>query len=136
MRQEFGASRVSNDRSIGGIEMDTCRAEKDESARRLAETRYEVDSGISEIFRIVADSEVEESADEPVKLLEVNHETIAAGIMPLHFGAIPERGIEFSSIIVDVTPEEFAKIRSHELKLPGGWNVGEPLPRPAGIDAE
>jgi hypothetical protein len=108
---------------------------KDESTRRLAETRYQVDSGITQIFRIHADAEAEARPDEPIKLLEVNRDTVAAGVMPLRFGAIPGRGIEFPSIIVDVTPDEFEKIKCRELMLPDGWSVGESVPRPAGIDA-
>ena len=37
--------------------------------------------------------------------------------MPLeHFGPAPASGIPFSSIIVEVTPSELEKIRSHELR--------------------
>ncbi len=33
--------------------------------------------------------------------------------------------------IVEVSPAEFEKIKTKELKLPKGWQVGEEIPRPA-----
>ena len=56
--------------------------------------------------------------------------TVESGVMPLHFGPAPASGIPYSSIIVEVTPSEFEKIRTHELRLPDGWEIGEELPRP------
>ncbi len=53
--------------------------------------------------------------------------------MPLHFGPVPAIGILYSSIIIEVTPNEFQKIQSHELKLPEGWEIGEELPRPSDL---
>ncbi len=50
--------------------------------------------------------------------------------MPLHFGPAPASGILFPSIIVEVTPEEFDRIKRNELKLPKGWTIGEELPKP------
>ena len=41
---------------------------REESARRLAETRYEGDSGTAQIFRIVAASESKERPDEFEKI--------------------------------------------------------------------
>jgi hypothetical protein len=103
---------------------------KDEEARRLADSHYEVEPGISQIYRVTTSEELEAMDEEPIKLLEVNEFTIPSGIMPLKFGPLPSRGIHFRSIIIEVTPEEFRKIRTRELTLPAGWSVGELLPRP------
>ena len=35
------------------------------------------------------------------------------------------------AVIVEVSPEEFAKIQTHELTLPKGWLLGEEMPKPA-----
>jgi hypothetical protein len=53
--------------------------------------------------------------------------------MPLHFGPAPASGIPYPSVIVEVTPDEFKKIQSHELKLPEGWEIGEELARPTDV---
>lgn len=69
---------------------------------------------------------------EPIKLLEVNENTVPAGVMPLHFGPAPAIGITFPSVIVEVTPDEYKKIQSQELKLPKGWDEREALAMPPG----
>lgn len=108
---------------------------KDEEARLLAEAHYRVEVGIRTIFRIIRAADVEARPNEPIKLLEVNEFTTPSGIMPLQFGPAPASGIHFPSVIVEVTPEEFEKIQSHEMPLPNGWSVGDPLPRPADAGA-
>src|SRR6185437_13774149 len=103
---------------------------KNEEARRLAEAHYGVEAGITQIYRITANAGAEVRPDEPIKLLEVNENTIPVGIMPLGFGPVPRHGIHHPSVIVEVTPEEFEKIRSRELELPGGWTVSDLVPKP------
>lgn len=105
---------------------------KTDVARRLAKAHYQVEAGITQIFRIVGRPEAELRPEEPIKLLEVNQFSIPSGVMPLYFDAAPARGIHFPSVIVEVTPEEFTKIRSQELKLPEGWTLGELFPKSDG----
>lgn len=104
-------------------------SDKDEEARHLAAAHYTVEPGITLIFRLLASATAERKPYEPIKLLEVNEYTIPVGIMPLGFGPAPAHGIHFPSVIVEVTPEEFAKIEADELSLPEGWTVGELLPK-------
>ncbi len=82
-----------------------------------------------QIYRIRGVADVELREDEPIKLLEVNENTVPAGIMPLRFGALPADGIVHSSIIIEVTPSEFERLQNRELVLPNGWKVEELLPR-------
>jgi len=105
--------------------------EKDQVALRLATAHYEIEPGITQIFRLNASAPAELQPDEPIKLLEVNEDTIAAGVMPLGFGPLPEYGINFPSVIVEVTPVEYEQIRQKALPLPLNWSVGELLPRPS-----
>lgn len=106
---------------------------RDDEARRLAAAHYHVETGIKQIFRILASAEVEPRTDEPIKLLEVNENTIPAGIVPLQFGPAPAMDFHFPSIIVEVTPDEFEQIHRQELPLPAGWTVGQLLPNPATV---
>lgn len=99
-------------------------------ARELARKHYEVEAGLTQVFLITDQARAEGVRSEPIKLLEVNANTVASGIMPLHFGPAPVSGIPYPSIIIEVTPDEFEKIQSNELKLPEGWKIGEELPRP------
>lgn len=109
---------------------------KSEAARSLAEKHFDVEIGMIKIFRLRARPETEASLAEPIKLLEVNAATVASGILPLSFAAMPARGLPFPMVIVEVTPEEFEMIERNELKLPHGWTIGEEIPRPAGSDGE
>jgi hypothetical protein len=104
---------------------------KEREAARLAEMHYEIESGVTEIFRVTGPGDAEAHPGEPVKLLEVNENTVAAGILPLGFGPAPELGLTSSTIIIEVTPDEFRRLREGDLALPHGWRIGEPIPRPA-----
>jgi hypothetical protein len=101
--------------------------DKAAAARILAERHYELEDGLTQIFRITDKAEVEAGRDEPIKLLMVNENTVESGVMPLHFGPVPAIGIPYPSILIEVTPNEVQKIQSHELKLPEGWEIGEEL---------
>ena len=104
--------------------------EKVEVAKELARKHYQIESGITQILHFSHRDDIEIIRTEPIKLLEVNQNTVASGVMPLYFGPAPASGIPFSSVIVEVTPDEYLKILSHEMKLPAGWDHGEEMPRP------
>ena len=103
---------------------------KDEEAMESARTHYQIEPGMTQIFRMTGSADVEFRPNEPIKLLEVNENTVPSGIMPIHFGPAPASGRNFPTIIVEVTPDEFQKIQDRRLELPHGWKVGEPIPRP------
>jgi hypothetical protein len=103
--------------------------DREEAAMRLAQRHYHLDPAITEI-RTITSGAISSGVPEPIKLLEVNANTIASGIMPLRFDAVPASGIPFSSVIIEVTPDEYEQIKRNELKLPDGWSLGAVLPRP------
>lgn len=113
-------------------------ADKDEEAKELARRHYTVEIGVKDIFVLrdtvnVAVEHVGEAAagnGEKIKLLEINENTIPSGVVPIQFGPAPASGIHFSSVIVEVTPEEFQKIQKRELSLPHGWEIGERVEDP------
>jgi hypothetical protein len=75
------------------------------------------------IFRIVGPDE--SHPREPIKLLEVNRNTIASGIVPLHFGPHAATGVCYPTVIVEITPEEFLELQRKRLALPDHWSLGE-----------
>ena len=98
---------------------------KDETARLLAEAHFRLDQGITRVFRIV---ESDESNNlRPVKLLEVNPMTTEAGISPVGMTADPARGVFHSSVIVEISPDEFDRLMRGELRLPHDWRLGNEL---------
>ena len=99
-------------------------------AARLAESHFQVDPAIDQIYHVLAPGR-EENEAEPIKLLEVNRDTSMSGIMPIFFGAHAASGIFYPSIIIEVRPEEYEQIASGQLELPHGWVLGEAFQRPA-----
>jgi hypothetical protein len=104
---------------------------QDQAAKELAEKHYQIETGVTQIFRIKKNTNHEANSVEPIILLEVNQNTVASGILPLYFGPIPAAGIPFPSVIVEITPDELCKIQNQELKLPDGWVLGDMIPKPA-----
>jgi hypothetical protein len=103
-------------------------ADRNEVAHRLAEAHFHSEPSITNIYRLIGPNE--NDADEPIKLLEVNQDTVPGGIQPIYFSAHPASGIMYPSAVVDVTPEEFERIQRNELNLPTGWTIGDPFPSP------
>lgn len=104
--------------------------DKAEVARTLAKKHFQAEGGLQRIFLLTGIAELEEKPAEPIMLLEVNANTVPSGVLPVSFGPAPASGIPYPSVIVEVSPEEFAKIETHELSLPKGWLLGEELLRP------
>jgi len=104
--------------------------EKAEVTKKLAKNHYQAETGLRRIFRLTGSAEVEARHFEPIKLLEVNANTVPSGVLPVQFGPAPASGIPYASVIVEVSPEEFDKIQTYELKLPNGWRLGEEMPKP------
>lgn len=105
---------------------------KDEVAKKLAAAHYSIEPGIIRIYQMREGEEAEALASTPIKLLEVNESTSPSGVMPLYFGPSPASGIPYSSVVLEVTPDEYEQIRRKVLQLPAGWSIAQELPREAG----
>ena len=103
---------------------------KEEETIVLARKHYEVEEGMTHIYRLIGTPEAETDPSEPIKLLEVNESTIPSGILPLRFGPLAAAGIHYHSVIVEITPAEYQQVQTQELKLPNGWKIGDLIPRP------
>jgi hypothetical protein len=102
---------------------------KDKVRQILAHAHYAFEPGITHIYAILSDPKREAKTTEPIKLLEVNQDTIPSGVLPLGFDPAPTRGIPYPSVIIEVTPDEMERIRDHQLALPHGWTLGPLIPR-------
>lgn len=92
-------------------------------AAHLAMVHYQIEPGMRDIFELESPSS--QNGEETIRLLEVNGNSTGEGIYPLFFGAHPARGVPFPSVIVEVTPEEFEKIKLDPSQLPNGWRLGK-----------
>jgi len=96
-------------------------ATKETVARALARHWRESDDQYNEVFWFPVDADDERA---PIRLLEVTGSTPATGsVQP--FGFRPTREVPYATVIAQVTPDEFERVRSGELKLPPGWNLSE-----------
>jgi len=101
-----------------------------EEAKRLAQIHYESGS-TSQVYIATSSTGGQENPEDPIKLIEVNDDTLPSGIVPLQFGPLPNLGITHVSTIIEVTGEEFQQIESGELQLPPGWENRTPIHPPA-----
>jgi len=96
------------------------KTDKNIVAQQLASSHKQIEPTITHIFRIVSPREAEPK--EPIKLLEINTDTVPAGIMPVVMG--PGGDIVFPTMVVEVTPEEFEQLKNGELHLPDSdWQI-------------
>ena len=102
---------------------------KNDVAKRLAYAHFDIEPGITKIFKLHESPEFEMFTTTPIKLLEVNTCSSSSGVMPLHFGPAPASGIPYSSVIVEVTPAEYEQIKANTLNLPEGWRIGDEISR-------
>jgi hypothetical protein len=102
---------------------------KNEVAQELATFHAEVEQSVVRVIRLRTNCE--DDPNEPIKLLELNRNTIASGIVPVYFG--PSDEVPYPSVVVEVTESEFVNVERQSLKLPEGWRIGEVLyPTPNG----
>ncbi len=101
-----------------------------EESAALARAHYEVEPGLRAIYRL----ESADPNDHRIKLLEVNEQTVPAGIVPVGFPAHPASGLHYPSVVIEVTPQEYEAIQRKQLNLPAGWEVRDAYERPADSD--
>jgi hypothetical protein len=99
---------------------------KDDVAQRLANAHRAVEPSIREIFRVESPAR-ENLPDEPIKLLEVNPNTTASGILPVGLSAHAPSGIFFPSVIIEIHPTEFELLQQQQLTLPFDWQIKQEL---------
>jgi hypothetical protein len=90
-------------------------------AKRLADAHRAAEPAITAVYRVY--SPAEGSPTEPLKLIEVNPNTTASGIMPVHLSAHAASGIYYPSIIIEIHPSEFTQLQQGVLVLPHGWTA-------------
>jgi hypothetical protein len=97
-----------------------------ETARKLARAHSEVEPRLKYVYLLepIGDNDPKE----PIKLLEVVEGTLEQGIEPVAFTADPAHGIEYPSLIVEISPSEYAAIQCRKLDFgTRGWTIGSDL---------
>ena len=92
---------------------------KAEVAHKLAKYHFLIEEGMERIFIMRAGLE---DLREPIKLLEVNANTVPIGsIEPIPFSAT--RDVPFVTEIAEISPNEFTQLMEGKLVLPPGWSI-------------
>ena len=92
---------------------------KDAVAAELIHWHFQIEPGLVAVYRVTNDRESDPK--EPIKLIEVNADTIATGSFEAYGFAAP-REVPFPTLIAEVTPDELAELRRNG-RLPAGWDV-------------
>ena len=101
--------------------------QKLEAARRLATSHRDVDTAVEQVFLL--ESDFDDDSTQPIRLLEVVDGTIERGIEPVGFPAMRDKGIPFSSVIVEISPREYEALRREPFLAfrSEKWTIGTQL---------
>jgi hypothetical protein len=91
----------------------------------LAKAHSEVEPSPKHVHLILPFND--KDPNEPIKLLEVVEGTMERGIEPIGFTADPARGIEYPSIVVEISPAEYEAFRREGKLNYRDWSIGEEL---------
>lgn len=93
---------------------------KDQVAKELIEWHFQIEPGLSVIFRVI--SENENDPKEPIKLIELNEATIATDQFEAYRFA-PTEDVPYPTLIAEVTPQEFDRLKARPGAIPSSWNL-------------
>lgn len=94
-----------------------------DAAQELAKAHRQRDPETRAVFLYSGDG------DDEIRLLEVSASAPTTNeVLPFRFDARPELGVPYRSVVVIVSPEEWAAIEQGHLPLPHGWANARPLP--------
>jgi hypothetical protein len=103
--------------------------DKDAAAEALITVHFEVEPGLRSVYRILSEREAE--PDEPIKLLEVNENTIETGrVEPFGFAATSDSS--YACVIAEVSPDELEQLQRKLIPMPSNWSLerSKLYPRP------
>lgn len=100
--------------------------DKLQTAKNLAKSHFAIEPNMKRIFLL--EPLKPQDPEEPIKLLEVVEGTIERGIEPVGFTADPDRGIDYPSVIVEVSPSEYEEIAAERMSFGDrSWSRGVEL---------
>jgi len=93
--------------------------DKDTVAAELISWHFKVEPGLVTVYRVTNANESDPK--EPIKLIEVNEQTVSTGqFEAFGFAATPD--VPFPTLIAEVTPDEFAELQRSG-GIPRGWDI-------------
>ena len=101
--------------------MPATQFDRDSMARWYAKEHLKTDPGIVAVYYLPTNA-----SDREIRFVEVNNligDRNDEGLEPIDFGV--DTGMESAHklFVLDVTPEQWDRIRTKELSLPGNWSL-------------
>jgi hypothetical protein len=88
----------------------------DDVARSLAKAHRAADTGTTIIKYFPGGPKV--------RLVEVSSQAPTTGeVLPFEFAADPASGVDYPSIVILLSPDEWARVEAGKLPLPPGWDL-------------
>jgi hypothetical protein len=94
---------------------------RDEVAAWYAEQHLSTDPGIATIFYLPSNA-----GEREIRFVEINHligDRNDDALEPIDFGIDMGTDAAHKLFVLDVTPDQWERIQSHELQLPGNWSL-------------
>ena len=89
-------------------------------AQELAVAHREADTNTTTIMLFPS------SQNDEIHLLEVSTTAPTTGeVLPFGFAADPAHGVEYPSVVILLSPEEWQQVEHGALSLPTGWNLAD-----------
>jgi len=93
------------------------------TAKKLAAAHKKEDPKTAEIY-LIPDAQLVD-----VRLLEVSGNAPRSGdVLPFHFQARPDLGIDFASTVILLSPDEWKEVQAGKLRLPSDWDLTKKEP--------
>ena len=93
------------------------------TASKLAAAHKQEDPQTQEVY-LFPDAQLTD-----VRLLEVSRSAPKSGdVVPFHFQARPDLGVDFTSTVILLNPDEWKDIQAGKLQLPNGWDLQSSKP--------
>ncbi len=85
-------------------------ADRLEAAKSLAESHSRIDPDVKQVYLLESAEDDHTELDEPIKLLEIVEGSLEVGVEPIGFAADLDHGRRFRTLIVEISPREFASM--------------------------
>lgn len=94
--------------------------DRDALARWYATQHLKIDDGIERVVHLPTNA-----GDREIRFLEINKDMLDPDdrLQPINFGVEMGSDQQHDLWVIDVTPEQYERIRLGELALPGNWTL-------------
>ena len=105
--------------------MPATQFDRDSMARWYAREHLKTDPGIVAVYYLRTNA-----GDREIRFVEINNligDRNDEVLEPIDFGVDTGMDTAHKLFVLDVTPEQWERIRTHELSLPGNWSLRDAI---------